>query len=364
MKRNRSTYFGIALIVLFLTLEAGSRIWLHFLASPDQKQICAYSSDLESGDFPWTKHHYLNYYPTPNYRRGMTSHNALGFRDREFLLKKPTDVYRIAVIGGSAVYSPRIEDNDKTFTAQLEKILWDNYGYKNVEVINAGVGGYSSWESLINLETRVLDMAPDLVIAYLGSEDVHARLVSPGAYHGDNSGSRKPWEPPAGRLFEKSSLLRVVSRLFGFTDQLHVQSFIASADYQGACSVDYDQILSDAYARELLKSNPPVYFRRNLLSIGAVAEVHNVKIMFATWAYSPYFEGYASTPHYQRGFVEINAIIREVASMGGIHLFDYAQVMTTDKKYWADGRHVNEEGALLKAGLFADFIHASRFIPR
>jgi hypothetical protein len=32
--------------------------------------------------------------------------------------------------------------------------------------------------------------------------------------------------------------------------------------------------------------------------------------------------------------------------------------MSKDKRYWADGRHVNEEGALVKARLFAEFIHS------
>jgi hypothetical protein len=31
--------------------------------------------------------------------------------------------------------------------------------------------------------------------------------------------------------------------------------------------------------------------------------------------------------------------------------------MPQDASYWADGRHVNEVGALLKANLFAEFIH-------
>ena len=51
--------------------------------------------------------------------------------------------------------------------------------------------------------------------------------------------------------------------------------------------------------------------------------------------------------------------VKEVANSYGTYLFDFAAVMPQDRKYWSDGRHVNEAGALLKAELFADFIRAS-----
>jgi lysophospholipase L1-like esterase len=80
-------------------------------------------------------------------------------------------------IGGSTTYTIKVEDDDKTFTQQLEWIIANDYGYRNVEVINAGVGGYTSWESLINLEFRVLNLQPDLIAVYHGVNDIHARLV-------------------------------------------------------------------------------------------------------------------------------------------------------------------------------------------
>ena len=48
--------------------------------------------------------------------------------------------------------------------------------------------------------------------------------------------------------------------------------------------------------------------------------------------------------------------------MNDIPLFDFAAVMPKDIRYWGDGRHVNEEGALLKAQLFGEFIHDQRLI--
>ena len=111
-------------------------------------------------------------------------------------------MYRIAVLGGSSAYTLNVENNEKTFTALLEKSLVDKFGYEHVAVINAAVSGYNSWESLINLEFRVLDIDPDMIIVYQGQDDVHARLVSPVSYRGDNSGRRKKWEDPVIRFYE------------------------------------------------------------------------------------------------------------------------------------------------------------------
>jgi len=353
--------FSISLTIF--SLEIGARLWLNYLATPDQYARYVLFTSIDSKDFAWTPHHYLSYYPTPNYRKGQTFHNSLGYRNNEFSLEKPSGVYRIVALGGSSTYDVRIEDNEATFTAQLEKLLKEEYGYQNVEVINAGVPGYNSWEILINLEFRVLDLNPDLVIIYEGTNDVHARLVEPSAYRGDNSGRRQAWQVPPVALWEQSALLRILSRMTNLTRQVSVDDFVSSPTY---LSWPYEFRLSgdDVDPTEILKENPPIYFRRNLENMIAIANEHDIEIMFATWAYSPYLNDYASKEYYQQGFRENNEVVKEVANSHHVPLFDYAEVMPQDTRYWADGRHVNEAGALVKASLFAEFIHTQGLIEQ
>src|SRR5688500_5241789 len=193
-----------SILLTFLLLEVGARVWLNYLATPDQYDRYVLFTSIDPKEFAWTPHQYLVYYPTPNYQKGQTFHNSLGYRADEFTVEKPSNVFRIVALGGSSTYDIRIEDNEKTFTAQLQKLLTEEYGYQNVEVINAGVPGYNSWEILINLEFRVLDLNPDLVIIYEGTNDVHARLVEPSAYRGDNSRRRQPWHLPPVPPWEHS----------------------------------------------------------------------------------------------------------------------------------------------------------------
>ena len=354
---------AFSILLTFSLLEVGARVWLNYLATPEQYDRYVLFTSIDPKEFAWTPHQYLVYYPTPNYKKGQTSHNSLGYRNDEISLEKPSNVYRIVALGGSSTYDVRIEDNKKTFTAQLEKLLKEKYGYQNIEVINAGVPGYNSWEILINLEFRVLDLDPDLVIIYEGTNDVHARMVEPSSYRGDNSGRRQLWHVPPVPLQEHSALLRILSRMTNFTRQVSVDDFTSSPTFV-SWPYEYRLRKNDVDPAKILEKNPPIYFHRNLENMIAIAKEHGSEVLFSTWAYSPYLNDYASKDYYQQGFQENNEVVKEVANRHHIPLFDFAAVMPQDAMYWADGRHVNEAGALEKAILFAEFIHTQGLIEQ
>ena len=351
----------LVLISTFLTLavvEAGMRLWLNFFASDRQAGKYALASEIEPTKRQYSPHHYLSYYPTPNYERGLTRHNSLGYRDREFSVNKPAGVFRIVALGGSTTYTVKVQDNEKMFTRQLESILHNEYDHPSVEVINAGVGGYSSWESLINLEFRVLDLDPDLIIIYHGTNDVHTRLVEADSYAGDNAGRRKYWQAPSHSILERYSILaRWLSRKLGlgFGNQASLDAYVSAPNYLGAP----DEKVSPEQAMHLLQEHQPTYLARNLRNMAAVAQAHDVDVLLATWAHSPAFDDYAASNHYQLGFQQNNAVVRQVARELGVALIDFAAQMPSEQQYWSDGRHVNEEGALIKAQLFARFLASS-----
>lgn len=345
-----------SILLTFFLLEVGARLWLRYLATPEQYDRYVLFTSIDAKDYAWTPHPYLSYYPTPNYEKGKTFHNSLGYRNEEFSLEKPGGVFRIVALGGSSTYDVSIKDNDETFTAQLEKLLKEDYGYRDVQVINAGVSGYNSWEILVNLEFRVLDLDPDLVIIYEGTNDVHARMVEPSAYRGDDLGRRQAWQAPRVDLWEHSTLLRILSRAMNITRQVSVDDFVSAPTYM-SWPFESRLVEDNLNPVEILEENPPIYFRRNLENMIAIAKEHDVQILFSTWAHSPNLRDYASEGYYQQGFRENNDVVKEVAVSHDIPLFDFAGVMPQEAVYWADGRHVNEAGALVKARLFAEYIH-------
>ncbi len=341
-------------------LEIGARIWLDRSATREQVEQYSLYTDLKNSDFQFVPHPYLNYYPTPGYQDGMRSHNALGFRGDGFPVEKPSGEYRIVVLGGSTTYTSAVEDNRETFPARLEQVLQELYGFENVRVINAGVPGYTSWESLANLSFRVIALDPDLVVVYHGTNDVHARLVRADSYASDNTGKVRAWSRPPVPWFEHSAILRVISRRIGLTRQVVLGDFIESDHYRApryvSRSYGPEDLAPENFEFNFLKNNPPVYFAQNLRSMVALAREHGFNILLASWAHSPYFDDYAATPLYQQGFRENNATVALVSQETGALFYDFAAEMPQQPEYWADGRHVNTAGAQVKAELFARYI--------
>ena len=172
----------VATLATFAVLEAAANIWLLHFAN--EKHFIRYASlqQLQDSDVSnrprYTPHRYIGYYPTPNYIKGNDRHNALGYRGDEIESPKPPGQFRIVCLGGSTTYTSDVKDYRKSYPYLLEKYL-NGQGYNNVTVINAGAGSWSSWESLINFQLRVLDIEPDLIIIYHSINDISPRFVWP-----------------------------------------------------------------------------------------------------------------------------------------------------------------------------------------
>jgi lysophospholipase L1-like esterase len=96
--------------------------------------------------------------------------NAQGLRaDRAFAYAKPPGVLRILSLGDSftAGYEVEVEE---TFSSVLEREL-RRRGYP-VEVLNAGVSGYSTAEAVLYLERELLRYEPDLVLVSFCGNDL------------------------------------------------------------------------------------------------------------------------------------------------------------------------------------------------
>jgi hypothetical protein len=90
-------------------------------------------------------------------------------------LHKPADVYRVIVLGGSAVMgdgSPRPSQNlvGMLRTVASERQITAADG-KRVEFINAGVDGYNSAQEYLYFVSELVRLEPDLVIVYDGWND-------------------------------------------------------------------------------------------------------------------------------------------------------------------------------------------------
>jgi len=308
---------------------------------------------IDNRPLRFAPHPYINYIGTPNYRSadGLNMHNSLGMRGPEIKVPKPKDRTRIAILGGSTVYEDFVKDWKKDFARQLERELKQVYPNKDIEVVNAGLPGWDSWNDLVNLEFRLIYLDLDLIIVYEGVNDVHARFVRPDAYKPDDTGNIKQWgKDPCVALI----CFSIVQRMIQY-DPPKFDISAATRPIPHPESTGYNDILGMT-RMEALEENPPIYYEKNLRSIIALAKEFGIDVLLSTWAWSDQLSDYAASPHYQKGFIDLNNVVKKIGKTKNVEVYDFASEMPKDKKYWTDGPHNNDEGVAMKAKLFTIFI--------
>ena len=123
--------------------------------------------------------------------------DSRGFRSPEPEPVKAENAYRIAFLGGSTTFNLEAPSNDDTVPVLAGALLQEAYPNRKVEVINAGMLGYTTMESLTTLVTRVLPLQPDLIVILHGINDAVYRTKGP--YRDDYW---RPAKPTRSRLDE------------------------------------------------------------------------------------------------------------------------------------------------------------------
>tara|TARA_X000000950_G_C13919356_1_gene662553 strand:- start:7446 stop:9032 length:1587 start_codon:yes stop_codon:yes gene_type:complete len=95
--------------------------------------------------------------------------NSLGFRSNDFDRKKNPNIIRIFIVGGSATFGSNSGGNNLTYSGILQDLL-NKISDVNIEVINSGVLGYSTWQTKLKVN-EIINYDPDLIIFMDGFVD-------------------------------------------------------------------------------------------------------------------------------------------------------------------------------------------------
>jgi hypothetical protein len=186
---------GYAVIFAYLSFvlerRGNSRLLLHFAAAALCGEIILRTmGSLGAGvknDRPWRE-------PRPYFMFGGPTHgrtvnllpamdegvgravrlNAEGFRTREIVMPKPADEVRIFFVGGSTVIGGY--QVETTIPGMVEAHLHAN-GLPQARTYNFGVLSFVSGQELALFVHRLIDLKPDLVIAYDGGNDLYEPWV-------------------------------------------------------------------------------------------------------------------------------------------------------------------------------------------
>ena len=140
--------------------------------------------------------------------------NGYGLRrDDDVAIPKPPGVFRVLVLGDSQTEG--FVNNDEHFSHRAEAILRGRPGGDRVEVLNAGVLGYSPLQSYLWYRERGVQLEPDLVVLslYFGNDlqELMFSGIPPGIIDAD-AGRLRPWSEPGEWLFVHSRLYQLARR--------------------------------------------------------------------------------------------------------------------------------------------------------
>lgn len=179
MTRLRLALGNLAILVALLLVSAGAgEIALRLAPTPNDRverdgrvkyRFNPYRAD---GLLGWShRPNWETVHETENFRATVRTEGR-GLRDTP----QPTPTgdgktYRILVIGDSFAFGWGVEDHE-TFSARLAQQLVPPPGAARIEVLNAGVAGWSADHYRIFLEARGLALEPDLILVVPSENDL------------------------------------------------------------------------------------------------------------------------------------------------------------------------------------------------
>jgi lysophospholipase L1-like esterase len=163
---------ALALLLLGL-LEGGCRAALRLKTGRwPQTRAASYRAFVEEIGAAYERHPYLVVDGRPNAVLSVPGHvahmNARGQRGAAPEIPKPRGRFRIVCEGGSTTFDLLAADDAHTWPALLGSLL----APRNTDVVNAGFPGWTTVESLVSLELKDVDVAPDLVLVFAGANDL------------------------------------------------------------------------------------------------------------------------------------------------------------------------------------------------
>ena len=327
----------LRILLLLVSVELAARGMVN-LVFPSQQLLLSRWGNMSYNDLlAYRGHPFLQFAGTPsvaligNQALGdLTPFNNLGFTGRDFSYEKPTGIIRIAALGGSTTADG--------YPQRMEKWLNANVGgsQRRFEVMNFGVGFWTSAHSLVNFVLNVVDFRPDYVIIHENWNDATARGAGPAFRH-DYSHALKVFEPPTEidrYPLRFSVIYRALRFHFGPPDWAFLED---------ATRIHYPR--QDNTGTEDLQP-----FRRNIETIIDIASLRHARVILTTMPHTtdPTKPLYSTFVHMDQA----NDVLRDIASnyRDRILFVDLDRLMTGKRDdLFVDLAHMKDEAIQTKA---------------
>jgi lysophospholipase L1-like esterase len=343
---------GLIFFGLFLTcimLEVGLRIVSSIKASQVHK--AADGPLLPPGEY------WAIYEPELGYRQNprFGDLNPDGLRDYPIGPKEGR--FRLLFLGDSiAVYG---DSRDDTFVGHLRAELGQRPGGKRLDIINAGVRGYTNYQELLYLKKYGLKFQPDLVGLQFCLNDLHRFLHSfsvengrivPGTYVFSSEALKDQRDRPTPVL-ERSYLW------LWMKNRVPIASKAAAWIVNDGFSFDYQADISRAWQDEAWKD-----IESQLGEMVDLGYRHHFRVFVVIVPVAAQYNlGYLNR---DRNYVlKPQQKLKEICERKGIDSYDLYPDMRADLFLEQDGLHLTGEGRRLVGRRLAAWLAQSRLLP-
>jgi lysophospholipase L1-like esterase len=139
-------------------IEEAAR-YLHFTMPERYNPLFELDADSVAGDEGWFRT-----------RPELWDRTNFLVRDQRFPARRTPQAVRVAFIGGSSVQGWPYREAGASFADVVGSKLQERFPDRRIDVLNAGVGAYSSFQ-LIDVAWQVRNFDPDVVVVYAGHND-------------------------------------------------------------------------------------------------------------------------------------------------------------------------------------------------
>jgi hypothetical protein len=340
--------FSLFLFVLsfFIFIEFITRLYVNiFYETTDKKELGMYANRTYQKFAKYKGHPFIAYTGNPDYYVDNFNSNGkqypfnnMGFVGNNFNYENTENKIRVACIGGSTTERgyPAITEY------QLNKLFKDSLRF---EVMNFGVSGWTSANSLVNYILNVKSFNPDYVLIHHGWNESRVRNTPESLFRTDYSHALTYFHEP--EIIDKlpirlSVLYRILKIKYAYTpDWL----------YLGDATTDNNRQLT-----ELTFNNGKELdvFARNINTIVDLCLLNNTKVILSTQPFSLTKEDITS-----KAIEQANDVIRAIYSKNqpAVLLLDLDNAVTGNmNNIFTDLAHMNHTGTFYKGSEFARMI--------
>ncbi len=277
--------------------------------------------------------------------------NHLGFWGPERELAKPEGTVRIIALGGSTTAGPL------AWPYQLEDVLNSRLDGVNVEVLNLGIGGWTSAEALAAFAMVGLSYSPDLVVVHCVNNDMEPmRAIEPEVDYSHYRRAMDVVQTDSGVARFKQDAGDVVDAFVAKWSNLYVYAKLFNSGQVAARASLHSLTTWTNPTQPEPSQNGIAIYERNLRSIAALAAANGAGAVLTTMpALTVSRPGIPSVPDgHLRSLESQNQRLRDLASKEGWIMADLAVLSEELTPHFEDAIHVDVKGERMKATAIAD----------